>query len=566
MSWRKTSDPLEDKRAATVMSKLVSVILPTLNEAANLPTLIPMVADALRSADLHSYEFVVVDDSSADGTADVARALSKEFAVRVVERSGGRGLATAILAGIRAAEGDVVVVMDADHSHPPESVPTLVRTVLSDGETLAIGSRYIQGGGITANWPWHRRLISRCASALAFPLTRIRDPLSGFFAARRTQILPILNAAPLDGFKILLEVLASGKAALVEEVPIQFSDRRCGSSKLTTNVAFAYGRQLARLYSSLSRAALGRRVEAGPRLGHADRQSYGFTLVELLVVIAIVGLVAALLLPAVNAAREAGRRNTCTSRIRSLALAVANYHVAHGGYPQSRFKVPQDVGPESRSWSWIVRVLPFIEEQALYDQLDIGKSRLMDKTELIARPLPILLCPSDAFTVEVSRIGAGHFPEMALGVTNYKAVCGANWGADETQKTDDIGTRWRNIGFNGSYDGQARGDGIIWRDDYQYRMTEAKVKDGLGKTLLLGEDVPEYNSWNSWAYTSHTFGTCAIPPTLTADDPMWWPDAMGFRSLHPKVVQFAYADGSVRSIDIDISSRIYRSLGTRREK
>lgn len=293
------------------------------------------------------------------------------------------------------------------------------------------------------------------------------------------------------------------------------------------------------------------------------RQSRGFTLVELLVAVAVIALLVAILLPAIQAAREAARRTRCLSNIRNVALAVQTYHDTHRGYPRSRFRVPEDVGPDGRAWSWIARVLPFIEEQPLYDQLDVTRAELGEKQQLIAQPLDLLLCPSDGATSSPSRLGTGHFEQYPMGVTNYKAVCGANWGADETQDTHYIGTRWRNPGTNGSYDGQAHGDGIMWRDDHRYHMRAGRVTDGLSRTFLLGEDVPKYNLWNSWAYITHVFGTCAIPPNAMDVDPKWWPDGMGFRSGHRKGLHFAFADGSTRWIANTIELAVYRAHATR---
>ncbi|MEZ6119392.1 MAG: DUF1559 domain-containing protein [Pirellulaceae bacterium] len=150
-----------------------------------------------------------------------------------------------------------------------------------------------------------------------------------------------------------------------------------------------------------------------------------------------------------------------------------------------------------------------------------------------------------------------------MGVTNYKANMGANWGADESQNLDDIGSRWRNIGFNNSYDGQAHGDGVMWRDDYNKRMRASKIKDGLSKTFLLGEDVPEANRWNSWAYANNVFGTCAIPLNQEDAHPGWWPDSMGFRSDHPGGVMFAYADGAVSLVSTDVADLVYVSASNR---
>ena len=288
----------------------------------------------------------------------------------------------------------------------------------------------------------------------------------------------------------------------------------------------------------------------------------GFTIVELLVVVAIVGLLVSLLLPAVQAVRESARRTACGNNLRNVGLALLNYHTAHQGFPRHRFRLPQDVGSDSESWSWLARLLPFLEESALFEQGRVGRTSLQ-ASGIIDQPLTILLCPSDGTTSENVRTGAGHFEKELLAISNYKAVCGSNWGADVTQRLDNVGSRWRNRGFNGSYDGQAMGDGIMWRDDWRARMRLEAIKDGTSKTLMIGEDIPEHNLWNSWAYTTHAFGTCAIPPNAMPVSPLWWPESMSFRSDHPGGVNFALADGSVTWVSDDIELNIYRELASR---
>ncbi len=199
-----------------------SVIVPTLNEADNLEHLVRGLMRVLPDA-----EVVVVDDASTDGTAEKARDLARSFPVQVLERRDERGLASAVLAGLRRAQSDVCVVMDADLSHPTEMVPRLVEAV-ERGADLAVGSRYVSGGAV-AGWPWSRRLTSRAGVLLGRLFTRVRDPMSGFFCLRKS----LLGGVPLRpvGFKILLEILARVRPAAVAELPIRFTDRDAGRSK-----------------------------------------------------------------------------------------------------------------------------------------------------------------------------------------------------------------------------------------------------------------------------------------------------------------------------------------------
>ena len=216
---------------------MISIVVPTYNEAATIPTLAARLAKAM---DGRLWELVVVDDGSPDGTADIAERLAPAIPVRVVRRAGKLGLATAVMAGIRAATGETLVVMDADLSHPPEVVPRLVDAV-GDGTELAVGSRYVAGGG-TVDWPLRRRVVSRVACLMGNVLVPVRDATSGFFALRRD----VIEGVRLDpiGFKIGFEVIARGKYRRVVEVPYTFRDREHGRSKFGTREIGSYLVQL----------------------------------------------------------------------------------------------------------------------------------------------------------------------------------------------------------------------------------------------------------------------------------------------------------------------------------
>ncbi len=199
----------------------VTVVLPTYNERDTLPVLLRRFGDVASRWRL-DCEAVVVDDSSPDGTAEEAARLGEELrgalSVTVVTRPGKAGLASAVLEGIRQGRGDVIVVMDADLSHPPEAVPGLLRAVAA-GADVAVGSRYTAGGGVE-RWPVWRRVLSWGATWLARRLLRVpvRDPMSGFFAARRS----VFEGMRFEGvgYKLLLEILVRRKGMRVSEVPL----------------------------------------------------------------------------------------------------------------------------------------------------------------------------------------------------------------------------------------------------------------------------------------------------------------------------------------------------------
>ena len=203
-------------------------MVPTYNEKENLDELVRRVQQACSSAGL-SAELVVVDDNSPDGTGARAEEIAKTENVKVVHRSGKLGLSSAVLEGFKAASGSILVVMDADLSHPPEKIPEMVSKIESGEADVVVGSRYVKGGSVE-NWPFTRRIISKGATLLARWLTKVKDPMSGFFALKRS----VIEGVPLDpvGYKIGLEILVKGKYAKAVEVPIHFADRKAGKSKL----------------------------------------------------------------------------------------------------------------------------------------------------------------------------------------------------------------------------------------------------------------------------------------------------------------------------------------------
>ena len=227
---------------------MLSVIVPTLNEVENIEPLVRQIV----AAEPDVTEIIFVDDGSDDGTQERIRSLENELPLRLLERPEPTlGLAGAVIAGTRAASSDVVVVMDADLSHPPDEIPALVRPLMDDRADMVIGSRYVPGG-TTPGWPWYRKLMSRTAGLLAYPLTGVHDSMCGFFAIRKERLLALAPHA--TGFKIAFETIVRGGDDLrVIEIPIAFRDRARGSSKMRLSVAFVFAfRWLAALARRLS--------------------------------------------------------------------------------------------------------------------------------------------------------------------------------------------------------------------------------------------------------------------------------------------------------------------------
>ena len=214
------------------------VVLPTYQEADNIAEVLGRLRAAVPSADI-----LVVDDSSPDDTAGVAKAAGHELGrVDVMVRAEKAGLGSAYRFGFTEglARGyDVLVEMDSDLSHDPAALPSLLR-VVREGADLAIGSRYVPGGSIP-RWPLHRRSLSRWGNRYAAAVLGldVRDSTSGFRAYRAEAVAGIdLDAVKADGYGFQIEMAyrLARAGGLVVEVPIQFADRERGTSKMSGRI------------------------------------------------------------------------------------------------------------------------------------------------------------------------------------------------------------------------------------------------------------------------------------------------------------------------------------------
>ena len=226
---------------------MISIVVPTYREADNLALLAEAVDEAL-SGPGHGYELLFIDDDSRDGSEEICAELSARFPVRIIVRKGERGLATAVIHGISMASGDIVVVMDADLSHPATAIPAMIERLRSGESDFVLGSRYVEGGSIHDGWSVFRQLNSIIPSLLAKPLCPLKDPMSGFFAIRRTD-MPLESQLSPVGYKIALEIFVKGRFDQPSEVPIHFSNRQHGESKLSLKEQLDFLRHLARLYA-----------------------------------------------------------------------------------------------------------------------------------------------------------------------------------------------------------------------------------------------------------------------------------------------------------------------------
>jgi dolichol-phosphate mannosyltransferase len=228
-----------------------ALVLPTLNEAGNIDEALDKVIGALRETP-HKFEVLVVDDGSTDGTVERVREWGKrDPRVRLLSRTGERGLAGAVLYGWSQSRASLLGVMDADLQHPPQLLPKLLKDI--ERADIAIASRYAESDG-TKGWNPLRALVSRLSTLAAVPLIskknlQVTDPMSGFFVIRRHCIEGLTFQT--SGFKLLLEILVRGHIRKVREIPYHFGVRHAGRSKANATVAFQYLHLLSRLSRDL---------------------------------------------------------------------------------------------------------------------------------------------------------------------------------------------------------------------------------------------------------------------------------------------------------------------------
>jgi prepilin-type N-terminal cleavage/methylation domain-containing protein len=301
-----------------------------------------------------------------------------------------------------------------------------------------------------------------------------------------------------------------------------------------------------------------------------------FTLVELLVVIAIIGILVALLLPAVQAAREAARRMQCSNNTKQISLSLHNYHDVYNKLPINYRPSGTTFQANYSTWSWMQGILPFIEQAPLYGQLTPA-TPMRDANNLRVSETVIrtFLCPSDGLNQNGLMNNRSDVQPTTVikAVTNYKACCGSNWDWAPFINRPATG-RWPNDG-----NGLIHCNGIICSNSYNVPPSNASevqrnltpfgaITDGLSNTFALGEAIPAWSQWTWWYCNNASVSTCAIPlnyrrgmEELTRFVTNWnrnW----GFYSLHPGGATFGLCDGSVTFVSDTIDLTVYRNLAT----
>ncbi|KAH7826943.1 putative dolichol-phosphate mannosyltransferase catalytic subunit Dpm1 [Monocercomonoides exilis] len=214
-----------------------SIIMPTYNERENLPIIVYLICSEMQKCGENRFEIIIVDDSSPDGTQDVAKQLQTVFPNKIVlkSRKGKLGLGSAYIYGLTFARGDFVIIMDADLSHHPKFIPEMIRLQKKSNLDIVTGTRYRSGGGV-CGWSWFRKLTSSGANVLATTaIGNASSDMTGSFRLYRKAVLEkILPEVKAKGFSFQFEIIARAykKGYTIGEVPITFADRMFGSSKI----------------------------------------------------------------------------------------------------------------------------------------------------------------------------------------------------------------------------------------------------------------------------------------------------------------------------------------------
>ena len=295
-----------------------------------------------------------------------------------------------------------------------------------------------------------------------------------------------------------------------------------------------------------------------PAPRYSPTATHGFTLIELLVVITIIGILIALLLPAVQAAREAARRLQCQNNLKQIGLAIHNYHDANKRVPYTDIAGLLVRNPTQPAWSFLVRILPFIEGGNEFLQLDL-KKQSYDPRNLpyLKVPHPNFTCPSDNMASVLAEEEGFAAPDL-IAQADYAGCIGDYKNSTGIGQTPVFGNYGRPYPIRG----------VIGR--YAWSPSFDQVRDGLSNTIMVGECIgalciTQNYAVESFATTAHPINymndsLISSPPT--AANPRW-DESIGFRSLHPGGANFCIADGSVRFFGDTIDGATYRALASR---
>ena len=306
------------------------------------------------------------------------------------------------------------------------------------------------------------------------------------------------------------------------------------------------------------------------------RKRLAFTLIELLLVIAIIAILIGLLLPAVQKVREAAARMKCQNNLKQIGLAVHNFHDAEGRFPYNGTGVQYNwaaasVAAPANSWTWIARILPYLEQGTVASQYNIPGGTLGNAQAGIAIRINTFRCPTanEAGDTATNWANFTGTPQITMALINYRGVSGSNWGINGLGATNNnpIGSAHPNTDPDPAFGqkGLDAGNGIFYREDGSRKLTTLAITDGTSNTLMVGESSHSFDQHcGGWAFPNYVHGTCAIP--LNFKDPGGtvanWKNRYSFYSYHTAGGNFAKADGSVIFVSESINITSYRNMAT----
>tara|TARA_R110002111_G_scaffold1157_1_gene8176 strand:- start:37671 stop:38621 length:951 start_codon:yes stop_codon:yes gene_type:complete len=298
------------------------------------------------------------------------------------------------------------------------------------------------------------------------------------------------------------------------------------------------------------------------------RKRSAFTLIELLVVIAIIAILIALLLPAVQQAREAARRSTCKNNLKQIGLALHNYHDVFKAFPINLYGGYGDTAgvggytQTSRSWGWMVAILPYIDQAPLYNECNPGVNTILGSGHYDSI-VTVFLCPSDAAPAVIPESTSYTTGGLPVARTDYKGIMGSDWhwGA----YTNDVVTTPAGDSF-------ITNNGVFVTLSYRRYQKMSYITDGTSNTTIVGESmVNEAFAANSggpgwsWMNAASCNSSCAIPiNTYNAKSPtsVPWDVRFSFASAHTGGAHFLLGDGAVRFLSENIDLATYRNLSS----
>jgi prepilin-type N-terminal cleavage/methylation domain-containing protein/prepilin-type processing-associated H-X9-DG protein len=308
----------------------------------------------------------------------------------------------------------------------------------------------------------------------------------------------------------------------------------------------------------------------------------GFTLVELLVVIAIIGVLVALLLPAVQAARESARRMQCANNLKQMGLGFMNYHDSNKWFPQGAVWRSSTAGERDNRGSFFVRMLPYVEQQALYNLFDMSRNTddqrmtsAATSERLVGQVITTFICPSDT----VRRRGTA--PNFIM-PASYHTNMGPNFQITNNGNCScPLFQTFRT--FSRPNTGDTNPPGPFTRRGWQYQSKMSDCLDGLSNTIFVGEARAECsghinggwsasNRWGAFTQVPINFDSCRTMAEAQSEGKDFcyancnWNTEVGFKSLHPGGCQFVFGDGSVHFLQQNIDMKLYNLLGDKSDR